>query len=101
MASAARFLSLAPTEHALVTIPEQKKETARFLSLAPTEHTLVSSSTDEQPTEAIDIPVVQKTQRSSSSSTEEELSVSPTASSTDEPVGVVVDDKTRFLKLGN
>ncbi|RMD42994.1 hypothetical protein DV735_g2122, partial [Chaetothyriales sp. CBS 134920] len=85
MASSARFLSLAPTHHALVSTSANEQDN-------------LASSVNEQVTEAIDIPVVQKTQRSSSSSTDEDLSVSPTAA-TDEPV--VVDDKARFLKLGN
>ncbi|RMZ86547.1 hypothetical protein DV736_g6225, partial [Chaetothyriales sp. CBS 134916] len=73
---------------------------ARFLNLAPTEHALVTASANEQVADAIDIPVVQKTQRSSSTTTTENLSISgsPPASTSE---AVLVDDKTRFLKLGN
>jgi hypothetical protein len=72
----------------------------QFLSLVPTEHVTVAPVADDKvaAAAAIDIPIVQKTRRSSSTATEE--STTSPRGSVDEAV-VPAEVKSRFLKLGN
>ena len=86
------FFSLHPIQP-----PYRMASPARFLSLLPTEHVFVASTTDKI-ANALDIPVIQKTRRSSSTTTEEST-LSPRGA-VDEAV-VPAEVKTRFLRLGN
>jgi hypothetical protein len=70
---------------------------AQFLSLAPTAHAGVKPVTVEGAAAPIEIPVAEKTSRSSSTTTNDSV-VTPRGSVDESAVDV---SKTQFLKLGN
>lgn len=71
---------------------------AQFLSLAPTSHAGVKTVAVEGAAQPIEVPIVEKTRRSSSTTTDDSV-VSPRAS-VDE-TAVDAGAKSQFLKLGN
>lgn len=71
---------------------------AQFLSLAPTHHAGVKAVPVEASAQPIQVPVVEKTRRSSSTTTDDSV-ITPRAS-VDESA-IEVEAKSQFLKLGN
>lgn len=71
---------------------------AQFLSLAPTTHAGVKSVVVEGAAQPIEIPIAEKTRRSSSTTTNDSV-VSPRGSI--DGSAVDMQAKSQFLKLGN